>query len=104
MLWLAPRLTPWVGLSRERVAPVGSAGTRDVPFVPLKPVSKRASPGGQGLSGGTDSFHTSAQSAKHSPTHNRIRYGVGHPCARCFGVMTLWTAQDGLDSRSSSGQ
>src|SRR5258705_9624182 len=49
MLWLAPRLTPWVGLSRERVGPVGSADTRYVPFVQLKPLTKRASAVGQGM-------------------------------------------------------
>jgi hypothetical protein len=48
MLWLARRLTPWAGLSRDRVGPVGGADTGYVRFVPLKPVTKRASAVGQG--------------------------------------------------------
>jgi hypothetical protein len=53
MLWLARWLTPWAGLSRERVGPVGGADTGSVPFVPLKPVTKRASAVGQGTVVGT---------------------------------------------------
>src|SRR6476661_2754973 len=35
----APWLTPWAGLSPERVGPVGGADTGSVPFVPLKPIT-----------------------------------------------------------------
>ena len=49
MLWLAPRLIPWAGLSRQGVGPVGSADTGYMPFVPLKPVTKQASAVGQGM-------------------------------------------------------
>src|SRR4029079_3688592 len=48
-MWLAPRLTPWDGISRDGAGPVGSADVRYVPFVPLKPVTERASAVGQGM-------------------------------------------------------
>ena len=49
MLWLAGRLNPWAGLPREWVGPVSCADTWSAVFVPLKPVTKRASAVSQGM-------------------------------------------------------
>jgi hypothetical protein len=41
LFWLTGRLTPWAGLSRERVGLVGGTDTGSANFFPLKPVLKR---------------------------------------------------------------